>query len=73
MALGVLKNTRKVPLGFQSRLPSVGFFRCSSASSAAQDTTSVEDTEQVGGDLIDGTVTVDPEEEASLVVPRGQR
>ena len=73
MALRLLENAGKVPLRLQSRLPSAGSFGNSPAPSAAQCNPSVENTEQVGGDLVDRTVSIDPEKKASLIVPRGQR
>jgi len=67
---GAQKHVGKVLLCTKRRLPALLFLCRSGLAFATQSTTSVQHGQQIGCDLINGSIAVNTVEDASCLVPR---
>ena len=67
---GAQKHVGKVLLRTQRRLPALLFLCRSGLAFATQSTTSVQHGQQIGCDLVNGSIAVNTVENASCLVPR---
>ena len=67
---GAQQHAGKVRLRTQGRLPALLFLCRSGLALATQSTTSAQHVQQIGCDVINGSITVNTVEDASRLVPR---